>query len=248
MEKTADSLFWLRTVAYVAVAGVALGLILEGTPFLPWVLVGLAVFAVLLPMWPWARKLGAVGFFGVVLVEAALVSVGQFVSGHPGTVMSLYLVVLPICARLPRRFSLLCYTGFPLLACLPHLLGPDARMGWSVVAEVTPGFLASIAFSEGYWAYRDALRAKEVLLDELVRAQRLQVPDEPVEAVAKEGLTRRDREVLSLVALGYSNKEIAERLFLAEGTVKNRVSQILEKIGARDRTQAALRARERGLV
>ena len=60
--------------------------------------------------------------------------------------------------------------------------------------------------------------------------------------------SRRELEVLRLLAEGFSNKEIAERLFLAEGTVKNRVSDILSKIDARDRTQAALRAREMGLL
>jgi DNA-binding CsgD family transcriptional regulator len=60
--------------------------------------------------------------------------------------------------------------------------------------------------------------------------------------------TRRERDVLALVAMGFSNKEIADRLFLAEGTVKNKVSAILEKTGVRDRTQAALRARELGVV
>lgn len=70
------------------------------------------------------------------------------------------------------------------------------------------------------------------------------------EAESKQGalLSRREREVLKLIAEGFSNKEIAERLFLAEGTVKNRVSDILLKIDARDRTQAALRARELGLL
>jgi DNA-binding NarL/FixJ family response regulator len=46
--------------------------------------------------------------------------------------------------------------------------------------------------------------------------------------------------VLGLLARGFSNKEIAEKLFLAEGTVKNHVSTILAKIDARDRTHAAL--------
>ncbi|RMD48290.1 MAG: DNA-binding response regulator, partial [Candidatus Thermofonsia bacterium] len=55
-------------------------------------------------------------------------------------------------------------------------------------------------------------------------------------------------EILQLLADGLTNRQIAERLFLAEGTVKNYVSNILAKIGARDRTQAALRAREMGLV
>lgn len=63
-----------------------------------------------------------------------------------------------------------------------------------------------------------------------------------------EPLSPREVEILQLVADGLTNREIAERLFLAEGTVKNYVSNILAKIGARDRTQAALRAREMGLV
>jgi DNA-binding NarL/FixJ family response regulator len=63
-----------------------------------------------------------------------------------------------------------------------------------------------------------------------------------------EDLSSRERSVLVLLAQGLSNKEIAARLFLAEGTVKNHVSAILQKIGARDRTQAALRARDLGLL
>jgi DNA-binding NarL/FixJ family response regulator len=63
-----------------------------------------------------------------------------------------------------------------------------------------------------------------------------------------EDLSSRERSVLVLLAQGLSNKEIAARLFLSEGTVKNHVSAILQKIGARDRTQAALRARDLGLL
>jgi DNA-binding NarL/FixJ family response regulator len=60
-------------------------------------------------------------------------------------------------------------------------------------------------------------------------------------------LSPREREILPLVSAGASNKEIAERLFLAEGTVKNHVTNILVKLDVRDRTQAALRARSLGL-
>jgi DNA-binding NarL/FixJ family response regulator len=61
-------------------------------------------------------------------------------------------------------------------------------------------------------------------------------------------LTEREVEVLRLLAEGGSNREIAAALFLAEGTVKNHVTNVLAKLGARDRTQAALRARALDLI
>lgn len=63
-----------------------------------------------------------------------------------------------------------------------------------------------------------------------------------------ESLSDRELDVLRLLAEGRTNREIADTLHLAEGTVKNYVSNILGKIGARDRTQAALKARELGLL
>jgi DNA-binding NarL/FixJ family response regulator len=61
-------------------------------------------------------------------------------------------------------------------------------------------------------------------------------------------LSDRELDVLRLLAEGRSNREIAAALFLAEGTVKNHVTNVLAKLGARDRTQAALRARALGLL
>jgi len=61
-------------------------------------------------------------------------------------------------------------------------------------------------------------------------------------------LTSRETEILRLMAGGHSNKEIANSLFVAEGTVKNHVSNILSKIGVRDRTRAVLKALELGLI
>ncbi len=63
-----------------------------------------------------------------------------------------------------------------------------------------------------------------------------------------EALTERETEVLRLMAGGYSNKEIAVALEVAEGTVKNHVSSVLSKLGVRDRTRAVLKAVDLGLL
>jgi DNA-binding NarL/FixJ family response regulator len=60
-------------------------------------------------------------------------------------------------------------------------------------------------------------------------------------------LTEREREILRYLARGANNREISEALFITEGTVKNHVSNVLSKLGLRDRTQAAIYAREHGI-
>lgn len=61
-------------------------------------------------------------------------------------------------------------------------------------------------------------------------------------------LSPREVEILRLLAGGATNREIADKLVLAEGTVKNHVTSILAKLGVSDRTKAALRARELGIL
>jgi DNA-binding NarL/FixJ family response regulator len=70
----------------------------------------------------------------------------------------------------------------------------------------------------------------------------------PAHETSHDQLTEREIEVVRLMAGGFSNKEIAHALGTAEGTIKNHVSNILAKLGARDRTRAVLRALERGLL
>ena len=77
---------------------------------------------------------------------------------------------------------------------------------------------------------------------------RLTPPARPMNDGLPEPLTERELEVLRLLAQGLSNREIGNKLSLTEGTVKNYVTNVLQKIGARDRTQAALRGRELRLI
>jgi DNA-binding NarL/FixJ family response regulator len=83
------------------------------------------------------------------------------------------------------------------------------------------------------------------LTESLMAAIRRSLPASSDSYVA-EALTGREREVLHLICAGYSNREIADLLALAEGTVKNHVSNLLLKLDARDRTQAALKALQLG--
>lgn len=70
-----------------------------------------------------------------------------------------------------------------------------------------------------------------------ISKERAQTPGDP----GVESLTQRQREVLQLIAEGLTNREIAERLHLSEGTVKNTVSEIYARLDVRDRVQAVLK-------
>ncbi|TWF79122.1 LuxR family two component transcriptional regulator [Pseudonocardia hierapolitana] len=103
-------------------------------------------------------------------------------------------------------------------------------------------------------AVHAAARGESVLQPSVaakVVARFAQLPDaapEPRPQPLVVPLSDRELDVLRLLADGRSNREIAAALFLAEGTVKNHVTNVLAKLGARDRTQAALRARALGLL
>lgn len=94
----------------------------------------------------------------------------------------------------------------------------------------------------------DALIAPSVTRRLLDRFARLSVPDDETYAERLRELTEREREVLKLVAQGLSNREIAQRLFLAEPTVKTHVSHLLLKLDLRDRAQLVVLAYEVGIV
>lgn len=73
-------------------------------------------------------------------------------------------------------------------------------------------------------------------------------PERNPTSVKYADLTEREIEVLRLIAHGATNREIAEALVISEGTVKNHISNILSRLGLRDRTQAAIYARENNLL
>ncbi len=79
-----------------------------------------------------------------------------------------------------------------------------------------------------------------------VLAEFARLPQPPPAAPYGE-LTAREREILHLMAQGLNNRQIAERLYLAHGTVKNYISRIFDKLGVQDRAQAIVWAREHGV-
>ena len=82
------------------------------------------------------------------------------------------------------------------------------------------------------------------LLDRFVEPER--EPQQDAAAIGR--LTGREREVLHLLASGLSNSELAERLVVSEATVKSHVSNVLRKLGVRDRVQAVIAAYDAGIV
>ncbi len=91
--------------------------------------------------------------------------------------------------------------------------------------------------------YHGGMLAEPVLLNQLSAEQLSTFADPDIEP-----LSERELDILRLIAGGYSNKEIADTVFLAEGTVKNHVSNILAKLHTRDRTRAVLKALSARLI
>jgi DNA-binding NarL/FixJ family response regulator len=110
--------------------------------------------------------------------------------------------------------------------------------------------LKDVSRHELLTAVRRVLRGESILNGELAtRAlQRLASETAPYEGPPPERLTPREREVLHLIAEGKTNREIAAQLSLSVGTVKIHVEHIIGKMGVSDRTQAAVRAVECGLL
>ena len=122
---------------------------------------------------------------------------------------------------------------------------------WLVVEhslEIYGGLVAALFAGLGIWLGLKLTRHKETVLvkEVMVPAPVGFVRDEQkLEAL---GITPRELEILELIALGLSNKEIAARVFVSENTVKTHSSRVFDKLGARRRTQAVQLGKELRLI
>ncbi|HYX27194.1 MAG TPA: response regulator transcription factor [Pyrinomonadaceae bacterium] len=114
--------------------------------------------------------------------------------------------------------------------------------------EIYGGLIALLFASFGIWLGLKLTKAKEtVLIKEVVVTAR--EPFSTDAAKVKElGITARELEILQLIAGGMSNREIAEKLFVSENTVKTHSSRLFEKLSAKRRTQAVQIAKHLRLI
>ena len=114
--------------------------------------------------------------------------------------------------------------------------------------EIYGGLIAALFAGLGIWLGLTLTRKKpEVIVREIeVPAAGPFVVDQA--RVSKLGITPRELEILGLIAAGLSNREIAERLFVSENTVKTHSSRVFDKLGAKRRTQAVQLGKEFGLI
>lgn len=114
--------------------------------------------------------------------------------------------------------------------------------------EIYGGLVAVIFSAVGIYFGLQWARAREVVVIREVR-----IPESgpfvlDTGKLKEIGITPREHEILGLIAEGLSNREIAERLFVSENTVKTHSSRVFDKLGVNRRVQAVLKGRELGLI
>jgi len=120
--------------------------------------------------------------------------------------------------------------------------------------EIYGGLTALVFAGVGIWLGLKLTRKEQVIVErELIVEREVLVPAGTPFALNEKRLhelaiTKRELEILGLIAHGLSNREIAERLFVSENTVKTHSSRLFDKLSARRRTQAVQRGKELGLI
>jgi len=113
--------------------------------------------------------------------------------------------------------------------------------------EIYGGLVAVVFAALGIWLGLKLTKKKETVVVKEIRvaAQPFSVNETRLREL---GITRREREILELIAMGLSNREIAEKLFVSENTIKTHSSRLFDKLSAKRRTQAVQIGKELGLI
>jgi DNA-binding CsgD family transcriptional regulator len=114
--------------------------------------------------------------------------------------------------------------------------------------EIYGGLIAAMFAGLGIWLGLKLTKKKEVLVVKEVLVPATQSFTLNEQRLKDLGITRRELEILELIAQGLSNREIANKLFVSENTVKTHSSRLFDKLSARRRTQAVQIAKEMGLI
>ena len=114
--------------------------------------------------------------------------------------------------------------------------------------EIYGGIVAILFAALGIWLGRKLVRSRETVVVREIPVAVAGPFQRNATQVEQLGITPRELEILEAMAAGLSNREIAERLFVSENTVKTHAGRLFEKLSARRRTQAVQRAKEAGLI
>ena len=113
--------------------------------------------------------------------------------------------------------------------------------------EIYGGLIAAVFAGVGIWLGLKLTKKKEMVV-----VREVPVPAQPFTVnqtrLQELGITRREHEILELIAKGLSNREIADKLFVSENTVKTHSSRLFDKLSAKRRTQAVQIGKELGLI
>jgi len=115
--------------------------------------------------------------------------------------------------------------------------------------EIYGGLIAALFAGLGIWLGLKLTKKKEVVVVKEVPVPAIPQPFSLNEGRVKDlGITKRELEILELIAQGLSNREIADKLFVSENTVKTHSSRLFDKLSARRRTQAVQIGKEMGII
>ncbi|HKP47587.1 MAG TPA: LuxR C-terminal-related transcriptional regulator [Pyrinomonadaceae bacterium] len=119
--------------------------------------------------------------------------------------------------------------------------------------EIYGGLIALVFAAAGIWLGLKITRKEQIVIErERVIEKEVRIPATPFalneQHLQELAITKRELEILGLIAGGFSNREIAEKLFVSENTVKTHSSRLFDKLSARRRTQAVQRGKELGLI